>query len=148
MNETSKHEDRRIARVLRGYFIHKDRRELITIEYRYHPETDFDLFTVIGGKTYQYNAYKFFYVLGDLMDDLPEGSAIMIPHQVVLSRDGKDELAPLEEWMYPYAKDSNTVVYQLKLWLNDTDLIESPPSISSFGYALSRVAAQLPGIPI
>lgn len=114
-------DDRRVARNLQAYFIHNNEMNRIQIEYRYVYKVGFDLLTTIQGKTFQFSELKFFSVLSNLLDQLPQNSMLMIPHQVAIVNldEHTESTVTLEEWLYPYEeKDNGTVVYQLKLSFN------------------------------
>jgi hypothetical protein len=145
--------NKRVARRLLGYFIDGDYREVVQIEYRYSPCLDrpeFDLLTCIRGKEYFFTEYHFFIALAELLDQLPLTSAIMIPHRIVVLRSNIEEIAMLEEWLYPYEirDGGDTVVYQLKLDLGDRR-IETPKRHESgylevaFDAAAERLRSEL-----
>jgi len=144
-------DDRRVARRLLGYFIEGDYKEVVQIEYRYSPaeqRPEFEIYTRIRGQEYRFKAYHFFYALADLLDQLPMTSAIMIPHSIVISRNGVDEIATLEEWLYPYdLREKDRIVYQLKLFLSDRH-IETPKRhhgypVTAFGNAAELLRKEL-----
>jgi hypothetical protein len=128
-------EDTRVARQLLGHFIDGDYKEIINIEYRYAFNSNFALYTRIHGHEYQITDHKFFGALAELLDQLPITSAIMIPHQIIVLHNGSEEIARLEEWLYPFEEPTSTVVYQLKLFVSD-GFVETP-RYTDFGYAVT-----------
>ena len=124
-------EDSRVARQLLGYFVNGAYKGIVQIDYRYTrtaKSSVFDIYTRIQGRDYHVTRHSFFGAIADLLDQLPVTSAVMIPHRIVILRNGKDEdTATLEEWLYPYEDRGigDTVVYQLKLLVGDSS-IETP----------------------
>lgn len=125
-----------IPRRYLGYFIDGDYKEPIQIEYRYAVGSEFRFYTRIKSQDYRIADGKFFGALAALLDKLPETSAIVLPHQVVALSDISEEIVILEEWLYPYkVRDSDTIVYQLKL-LHNSQCIETP-RYTDAGYAVT-----------
>ncbi len=117
--------DTRIARHHVATYMVGGKKEIITLEYRYKPAHEFELFTKIAGRDYVIHELHYFVALGELLDLLPLSSSIMIQHQIIVINNGTEEIATLEEWLFPYEpRGTGTVVYQLKLFFQDK-LIES-----------------------
>src|SRR6266536_269481 len=94
---TVQSEDKRVARNLIAYFIDGDKKELIRLEYRYAHDVGFDLYTQIQNKIYQFKEPKFFYILSDLLDQLPATSSLMIPHHIIaVDNEAKETAITLE----------------------------------------------------
>jgi hypothetical protein len=122
---SQKNADAQVARLLDGYFIDGDYRESIQIEYRYEHNNRnnvFSFYTSIRQIVYQEVDYKFFGGLALILDQLPETSAIMIPHRVSILRENIKSVVVLEEWLYPFKEPTGTVVYQLKLLIKDNPI--------------------------
>lgn len=127
--------DNRVARRLLGHYINGDYKEIIQIEYRYAPKDGFSLYTQIQGHEYQFSEHKFFGVMAGLLDQLPISSSLVISHQVIVLKNDVEKIGMLEEWLSPYegSKPTDTVVYQLKLLIED-DHFETSKYTTS-GYA-------------
>ena len=146
--------DQRTARRFLGYFRHGDHKELIQLEYRYARHEGYSewlLHTLIQGRQYLISSYKFFEALSELLGQLPLGSVIVLPHQIIISRGNLQELGTLEEWLYPPGdrEVTETVVYQLRL-LVGSQCIETSRyteygyQVSDLGLALEQLHSRLP----
>jgi hypothetical protein len=137
--------DKRVARNLSAYFIDEEMRELIQIEYRYEPGVGFDLYTQIQNKIYQFKASRFFYILSDLLDQLPATSSLVIPHQIIgVDNEENETVITVEEKLYPFIEqDRQTVIYQLKVSINGL-VIETSKNYS-FDTVADEIRKELEG---
>lgn len=131
-------EDLRVARYYLGYFVNDGYKELIQIEYRYARNYGFDFYVNIRNKPYITNACHFFGGLAKILDQLPPTSALVILHKIPIIRKSVEEIATLEEWLFPFSeaeKPTNTIVYQLKLFTEDGFYVETPKK-TEHGYSV------------
>jgi len=131
--------DNRVARHYSAWFVDRDYKELIEIEYRYHFQGQFDLQANIRGIEYRFSDPVFFEALAQLLDNLPKSSSIGIMHHITLT---DKTFAILEEWVYPFKEpNSQTVVYQLRLII-DSKVIETEQQWD-FGTAAEQLRGKL-----
>lgn len=106
--ERNRERDNRVARQLLGYVVSDLQREIVQIEHRYSQLSDrsqWDAMVCIGNREFRWNEVKFFHILSDVLNELPDGSYLVIPHNVLVSHDGILQIAMLEERLYPYYED-------------------------------------------
>ncbi|MFZ1506331.1 MAG: hypothetical protein WAV74_06045 [Anaerolineae bacterium] len=149
--ERNRERDNRVARQLLGYVVSDLQREIVQIEHRYSQLSDrsqWDAMVCIGNREFRWSEVKFFHILSDVLNELPDGSYLVIPHNVLVSHDGILQIAMLEERLYPYYEDrtpggesGGTVVYQLKLSLDDA-YVETAAS-TQFGYAVTDLGGAM-----
>jgi len=157
--ERNQQRDNRVARQLLGYVVSDLQREIVQIEYRYSQLSDrsqWDAVVCIGNREFRWSEVKFFHILSNVLNELPDASYLVIPHNVLVSHDGILKIAVLEERLHPYYEDrtpggesGGTVVYQLKLSLDDV-YVETTAStqfgfaVSDLGGAMEQLRRQLP----
>jgi hypothetical protein len=109
-----------IPRVLIGHFVHDNHKVPIQVEYRLLNPTTWEIYSRIAGSVFYKKGTRFFELIADLLDSLPESSSIVFNHAVPVLMNGERSFATLEEWIFPYeVKNSGTVMYKLKLIFAD-----------------------------
>ena len=116
--------------------------EVVVIEFRHIPKEGFLLDTKIRGIQYHIFETKFMYVLEELFNNLPPDAYFLIPHEILMYRDGMDRLVQLVERVSPYKTSQNIDVgYQLLLSIDGQEY--STKSIPDAMSALEWLTSQI-----
>ena len=149
--------DGRVARQLLGYVIQDTQRHVAQVEYRYQQLSDrsqWDVVARIGDREYRKSEVKFFHILADILSELPDGSYLVIPHNVLVLHDDVLQIAVLEEQLRAFndnqefgGEAGGTVVYQLRLLLGDrkveTALTHRGYAVTDLGVAMEDLRRKL-----
>lgn len=118
--------------------------ELVVLEIRQSPESDFLLHTKVRGKTFHIKEKKFMAVLEELLTGLPSDARFSIRHDAVMKQGESEKLVQIIEEIFSVEENARvSTVYQVSLHLGDK-IYSSRPRIEDLTFALDSLNAQLP----